>query len=248
MQKGYESCVYLGASFSFAVSTIIIGAISHKKYEKDKKEEKNRPKVLYYLPAVMCCGASMYCSSMAVSKARSETFDICNAAAAPLIVGGSIAKDTLRDIRKGLVEKYGENKAKEIEQSVLTKGEQPVNYSIIFTGEGDTLFQEFYTKLYFKSNWQAVLTAKDKFNARLEQEGVLTLGDWLRELKLGRAIPPIAEKLIWESDPTREYPTEAPGYLGLVKSVMPSGALPWTDDTCTVIKLIDEPNGRWQFA
>ena len=245
MERINKSDIYLGAGVAFGIGACILAAIAQSKAEKEKE---NRKKVLYYIPSAVACAGSVYCSAKAVTNARSETISACNIAAAPLIVGGQIAKDTIRDIRKGIAEKYGENKAKEIEQAVLTKGEQPVNYSIIFTGEGDTLFQEFYTKLYFQSSWQAVLTAKDKFNARLDQEGVLTLGDWLRELKLGRAIPPIAEKLIWESDPTREYPTEAPGYLGLVKSVMPSGALPWTDDTCTVIKLIDEPNGRWQFA
>lgn len=247
MDKRY---FYLGASLGFSVGACVLTAYGQK---EAREEKENKRKVLYYLPAAVSCGAALGCAVLS-NKATSDILKgQFNASMATPLAVAAFTKDSIKSLRESIVREVGEKKAGIIEQGTLTDGNTIFDISgsgipVIKTGEGGTLFQEYYTKLYFESSMQAVLTHKDNFNIRLDQQGVLTLGDWCRELKLGNTIPPVAEKIIWESDPARDYPTESPGYLAMVKTVLPANALSWSNKPCIIVKLIDEPNGRWEFA
>lgn len=126
-----------------------------------------------------------------------------NAALASLF---TITETALKEYQAKVVEQIGEKKAEKI-QSEITQDhldKHPVNdKTVIFTGNGNYLCFDDFSKRYFRSDVEALRRAENRFNQRLIRNMYLPINEFyyeigLEPIELGDELGWIAERAILE--------------------------------------------------
>jgi len=126
-----------------------------------------------------------------------------NAALASLF---TVAEETLREYQAKVVEQIGENKEKKIQEEIkqdhLDQTPQS-GQTVMFTGNGNYLCFDNFSKRYFRSDVEAIRRSENKFNQHLLREGWLGINDFYEELglepiELGDEFGWIAERSLLE--------------------------------------------------
>lgn len=102
--------------------------------------------------------------------------------------------------KEKVIEKVGEKKANVIRDEVVQDemDRNPIGRNeIIITGNGDVNVYETYTGRYFKSSVDAIKSAQNKINYRVNNDGYASLSDLYDELGLGHT--DISDDMGWNS-------------------------------------------------
>lgn len=118
----------------------------------------------------------------------------------------SLAETAAREYHEKVVEQIGEKKAEKINEEIAQKhlDEHPVkDQTMIFTGNGNYLCFDDFSKRYFRSDVEAIRRSENRFNQRLLRDGWLGINEFYYELglepiELGDEFGWIAERSLLE--------------------------------------------------
>lgn len=131
----------------------------------------------------------------------------------------AVAETGLREYQAKVVDTIGEKK-EEILRGEIAKDHvnenPPSKETIIFTGHGNYLCYDYFSKRYFRSNIDLIQKAENKFNQRLLREGWLGINEFYYELglepiELGDEFGWIAERNMLEIKRSTIFATLADG-------------------------------------
>lgn len=132
-----------------------------------------------YIPTAIMGGVTIACmiGSNHISLRRN----------AALVSVYTVTEKALREYQEKVVEQIGEKKEEKIRGEIAQDhlNQNPVNdKSIIFTGHGNYLCYDDFSKRYFRSDVEVIRRAENVFNQRLLREGWLGINEFYYELGL----------------------------------------------------------------
>jgi hypothetical protein len=143
-----------------------------------------------YVPTILMGGVTIACIIGANSISLRRNAVLASAYA--------LADKSLKNYQDAVVEQIGKGKEEKVRGTVAQNelDKHPIEKSeIILTGKGETLFYEYLTGRYFKSDIELVRRSVNDFNSDLIKEEKKPLNDFL--LQLGLEDAGIGESLGW---------------------------------------------------
>lgn len=120
--------------------------------------------------------------------------------AAAMTTALALSEKAFDEYRTKVLEKVGEKKATQIRDEYVQDqmDRNPIGRNeIIITGNGDVNVYETYTGRYFKSSVEAIKSAQNNINYRVNNDGYASLSDLYDELGLGHT--DISDDMGWNS-------------------------------------------------
>lgn len=100
----------------------------------------------------------------------------------------SVTSAALDDYKKKVIEKFGENKHREIRDDIardrVANSEISESNPVIITGDGEMLCYDSYSGRYFKSDVEKIRRLENKMNKKLLNDNIVSLNDIYYELGL----------------------------------------------------------------
>lgn len=160
-----------------------------------KQRFKERFPVVWklYIPPVIVGAGTIACviGANTVSSRRN----------AALLSVYTLSESAMKEYKEKVVEQIGDVKETKIRDAIAqdqVNASPPQTSEIVFTGEGEVLFRESLTGRYFKSEMEAVRKSVNDLNARLLNDGYVSLNDLFDEL--GLPVTGFGEEMGWKSD------------------------------------------------
>lgn len=132
-----------------------------------------------YIPPVLVGGLTI-ASIIAANRIASKKV-------AALVIASGISERALSEYKERVVEKFGDNKARDIQDEVAANrvGDNPVtNNEIIITGNGEVLCYDMHTGRYFLSTHENIKRAENHINYELVHYCAASLSEFYDQLGL----------------------------------------------------------------
>lgn len=145
-----------------------------KEEERQEKDLKKREKIKLVWKSYLPCTASFILSSVCLVESASQN----SKRQAALAAAYTLTQNAFDDYRNGVIEKFGEDKSREIEsKAAIKRAEDNPPDNILVTPYGDYLCREDYSGLYFRCTLEKVRNALERVNNKIKQEGCASLND-----------------------------------------------------------------------
>lgn len=152
------------------------------KDDTDKKEyckDFVKKVVPLYVPSAVVGGLSIGCVICANSINTKRN--------AALAAAYALSESALTEYKEKVVETIGEKKEKVVREAVAQGRveKNPIeNKEVIYTGDGDTLCMDYFSKRYFKSSIDKLKKVENDLNRRMLLESYVSLNDFYYEIGL----------------------------------------------------------------
>jgi hypothetical protein len=129
-----------------------------------------------YIPPVLL-GVTTVASIIAANKLASRKV-------AALAIASGISERALKEYKERVLEKFGENKARDLQDEVAQKrvAGQTINNEVIVVGSGEVLCYDMHTGRYFQSTHEAIKRAENKINHSLVNFQGASLSEFYDEI------------------------------------------------------------------
>jgi hypothetical protein len=179
---GVVTTAYLTGRASFKAARLIDERISLES-EGDEREISNleKAKLVWhgYIPAVLVGGASI---AFILASNRIATKRIT-----ALALASGISERAFSEYKERVVEKFGENKARDIRDDVAihrVAEDDVMNKEVVVTGTGEVLCYDMHTGRYFMSSMEAIKRAENHINYELVHFCSASLSEFYHEIGL----------------------------------------------------------------
>lgn len=127
-----------------------------------------------YAPAAIgyCASAACIIGANSVNSKRN----------AVLAGAYKVSETALLEYRDKVVEVLGEEKEKEIRESVAKGHIAPKESEVVIVGKGDTLCYDMFSGRYFKSDMSKIQKVLNEINYRLTHENIISVNEFYIEL------------------------------------------------------------------
>jgi Family of unknown function (DUF6353) len=151
--------------------------------------EKARMVWRLYIPPVLL-GATTIVSIIAANRLASKKI-------AALVIASGISDRALQEYKERVVEKFGENKARDIQDEIAQKRVEGefINNEVIVLG-GEVLCFDLHSGRYFHSTHEAIKRAENKINHELVHFEAASLSEFYDEL--GVAATNYSDQVGWD--------------------------------------------------
>lgn len=174
---GVITTAYLTGRASFKAAQLILEQEDHKlEVEEDfTTGQKIRMVWRLYVPPVLL-GATTIVSIIAANKLASRKI-------AALAIASGISDRALQEYKERVVEKFGENKARDIQDEIAQKRveNESINNEVVVLG-GEVLCYDLHSGRYFHSTHEAIKRAENKINHELVHFSAASLSEFYDEL------------------------------------------------------------------
>jgi len=179
---GVATTAYLAGHASFKAARLIDERISLES-EGDEREISNLEKArivwTLYIPPVLAGGLTI-ASIIAANRIASKKM-------AALVIASGISERALSEYKERVVEKFGENKARDIRDDVAihrVAEDDVLNKEVVVTGTGEVLCYDMHTGRYFMSSMEAIKRAENHINYELVHFCSASLSEFYHEIGL----------------------------------------------------------------
>lgn len=199
--------------------------VEHKKKEEEKESLTKKEIVetcwKCYIPTATMAVVSTGCLLGAHSVHARRT--------AALTAAYKISENALAEYKEKVIETIGEKKEREVRDKIAKDhvDRDPIsNHDVVFTGKGDTMCYDTWSKRYFKSDLEKIRRAVNELNRQMIQEMYVSLNDFYDEIGLSHS--DLGYKMGWNIDK---------GFI----DIHPSAQLDEYDNPCIAIAFTVEP-------
>lgn len=160
-----------------------LSVIEDKKKEEDIDElsvkETVRATWTFYVPAAVTCGVSLACLICANSEHMKRN--------AALIAAYTLSESSRETYKKKVIETIGENKEKEIRQSIAEdeiKKAAAKSPDVVMIGSDDVWCYDEWSGRAFKSDMERIKKAINELNKNMIRDTFITLNEFYSEIGL----------------------------------------------------------------
>jgi len=175
---GVATTAYLAGRSSFKAARLI-DELEARTDDEVTPVQKVKTVWTLFVPPVLAGGLTI-ASIIAANRIASKKM-------AALVIASGISERALSEYKERVVEKFGENKARDIRDDVATyrvAEDDVLNKEVVVTGTGEVLCYDMHTGRYFMSSMEAIKRAENHINYELVHFCSASLSEFYHEIGL----------------------------------------------------------------